>query len=453
MWRETKCLGQWSAGMSSGFLDAFRWPFISVSDLCTSWWFWGFCWRVVHILTGSSLDIRSPPSSRCSTAWPIRSCTASQAERVKPALQMCLLILRRTWKKEGQKERWIAKPTKCLQNDTVPITEAPFRTELSMDHLWSDHADVYIYIYIYICYITVKMPFVNSMGLASRLIRVQLFLFVQNNLFCCLILKICVSYHITSMYYLNYDHIGLEYKLVLCIASKVTMRYVSQYRCHDMIRITIQMSRYDTYHDTAVTIWYVSRYSCHDMIRITIQMSRYDTYHDTDVTIWYASRYTCHDMIRITIQMVTIWYASRYRCHDMIRITIQMSRYDTHHDTHVTIWYASRYRCHYMIRITIQMSRYDTHHDTDVTIWYVSRYRCHDMIRITIQMSRYDTYHNTDVTIWYVSRYGPSQIFMNVVKPLFILNTANYRAIANYRQSSSWPLHYERPPQLYHSII
>ncbi len=39
-------------------------------------------------------------------------------------------------------------------------------------------------------------PFVNSMGLASGLIRVQLFLAVQNHSFCYLILKIGVFYHI-----------------------------------------------------------------------------------------------------------------------------------------------------------------------------------------------------------------------------------------------------------------
>ncbi len=49
-------------------------------------------------------------------------------------------------------------------------------------------------------------PSVNSMGLASGLIRVQLFLAVQNCLFCCLILKIGVYYHIVFMYYLNCEH-------------------------------------------------------------------------------------------------------------------------------------------------------------------------------------------------------------------------------------------------------
>ncbi len=48
-------------------------------------------------------------------------------------------------------------------------------------------------------------PFVHSMGL----IRVQLFLAVQNSSFCCLILKIGVSYHIILMYDLNYDNTGM----------------------------------------------------------------------------------------------------------------------------------------------------------------------------------------------------------------------------------------------------
>ncbi len=51
--------------------------------------------------------------------------------------------------------------------------------------------------------------FVNSMGLASGLIGVQLFLAVQNSSFCCLILKIGAFYHIILMYYLNYKHNGL----------------------------------------------------------------------------------------------------------------------------------------------------------------------------------------------------------------------------------------------------
>ncbi len=48
-------------------------------------------------------------------------------------------------------------------------------------------------------------PFINSVGLASGLIHVQLFLAVQNSL----LLKICVSYDIILMYYLNYEHTGL----------------------------------------------------------------------------------------------------------------------------------------------------------------------------------------------------------------------------------------------------
>ncbi len=53
------------------------------------------------------------------------------------------------------------------------------------------------------------MAFVNSMSLASGLIRVQLFIAVQKSSFCCLILNICVSYDIILMYYLNYEHTGL----------------------------------------------------------------------------------------------------------------------------------------------------------------------------------------------------------------------------------------------------
>ncbi len=46
-------------------------------------------------------------------------------------------------------------------------------------------------------------------GLASGLIRLQLFLAEQNHSFCCLILQMGVSYHIILMYYLNYEHTGL----------------------------------------------------------------------------------------------------------------------------------------------------------------------------------------------------------------------------------------------------
>ncbi len=47
------------------------------------------------------------------------------------------------------------------------------------------------------------------MGLASHLIRIQLFLAVQNGLFCSLMLNMFVSYHIILMYYLYYEHTGL----------------------------------------------------------------------------------------------------------------------------------------------------------------------------------------------------------------------------------------------------
>ncbi len=193
-----------------------------------------FCFGPVHIMMVLRVLLESCPypnwlfiGYKVSTFLSMLNCLADPllycftSRTGQASASNVLLILRRTWKKEGQKERGLQN-NQMLANDTVPITEATFRTEFSTDHLWSDHADVYI------CYITVKMPFLNSMGLASRLIRVQLFLSVQNNLFCCLILKICVSYHITSMYYLNYDHTGLEYKLVLCIASKVTIWYVSR---------------------------------------------------------------------------------------------------------------------------------------------------------------------------------------------------------------------------------
>ncbi len=52
------------------------------------------------------------------------------------------------------------------------------------------------------------MDLFGFMGLASGLTHVQLFLAGQNSLFCCLILKIGVSYHIILMYYLNYEHTG-----------------------------------------------------------------------------------------------------------------------------------------------------------------------------------------------------------------------------------------------------
>ncbi len=55
-------------------------------------------------------------------------------------------------------------------------------------------------------FVAVKMS-KNSMGLLSGLIRIQLFLSVQNSSFCCLILKIGVPYHIFLMYYL--EHTGL----------------------------------------------------------------------------------------------------------------------------------------------------------------------------------------------------------------------------------------------------
>lgn len=50
------------------------------------------------------------------------------------------------------------------------------------------------------------------MGLASGVIRVQLFLPVQNSLFCCFIVQIGLSYHIIVMHYLYYEHTGLKHK-------------------------------------------------------------------------------------------------------------------------------------------------------------------------------------------------------------------------------------------------
>jgi len=52
-----------------------------------------------------------------------------------------------------------------------------------------------------------------------------------------------------------------------CIYSRAVHCQLS----HDTIHIPIQGSRYNTYPDTGVTIQYVSRYRGHDTIRITIQ--------------------------------------------------------------------------------------------------------------------------------------------------------------------------------------
>ncbi len=65
------------------------------------------------------------------------------------------------------------------------------------------------------------------MGLASGLIRIQLFLAVQNSLFCCLILKICVSYDIILMYYLNYEHTGSECKQLYRLLHVVILLFTA----------------------------------------------------------------------------------------------------------------------------------------------------------------------------------------------------------------------------------
>jgi len=109
----------------------------------------------------------------------------------------------------------------------------------------------------------------------------------------------------------------------LSIAKYFTIQYVSRYRGHDMIRIPIQGSRYDTYPDTGVTIPYVSRYRAHDTICIPIQGSRYNTYPHTELTIRYVSR---------------------YRAHDTICILIQGSRYDMYYDTVHTSLSASTFQ-------------------------------------------------------------------------------------------------------------
>ncbi len=45
--------------------------------------------------------------------------------------------------------------------------------------------------------------------LYSSLIHFQLFLYLHNHSFCCLILQMGVSYHIILMYNLNYEQTGL----------------------------------------------------------------------------------------------------------------------------------------------------------------------------------------------------------------------------------------------------
>ncbi len=49
--------------------------------------------------------------------------------------------------------------------------------------------------------IRIRAPFVNVMCLASGLIHFQIFLAVQNRLFCCLIFRTGVVYHIILMYF------------------------------------------------------------------------------------------------------------------------------------------------------------------------------------------------------------------------------------------------------------
>ncbi len=65
------------------------------------------------------------------------------------------------------------------------------------------------------------------MGLASGLIHVQLFLAVQNSLFCWLILKMCVSYDVILMYYLNYEHWFVVQTVLPFTARCCYSRYLS----------------------------------------------------------------------------------------------------------------------------------------------------------------------------------------------------------------------------------
>ena len=140
----------------------------------------------------------------------------------------------------------------------------------------------------------------------------------------------------------------------------LTTRYASRYRPH----YTIDISRYDTHHDTGLTIRYIS----HDTIRITIQASLYDRYLTIRITIQ-VSLYDRYITIRITIQV------SLYDRYLTMRITIQVSLYDRYltiritiqaslYDRYLTIRHAPRYRPHF----TIDISPHDTHHDTGLII-------------------------------------------------------------------------------------
>ena len=128
-----------------------------------------------------------------------------------------------------------------------------------------------------------------------------------------------------------------------------------------------QISRCDTYRDTWVTMRYVSRYLGHNVIRIVVLGSQCDTYRDT----W-----------------VTMRYVSRYLGHNAIRIVVLGSQCDTYRGTWVTMRYVSRYFGHNVIRIAVLGLQCDTYRGTWVTLRYVSRYLGHNAIRIAVFVYR-----------------------------------------------------------------
>ena len=145
--------------------------------------------------------------------------------------------------------------------------------------------------------------------------------------------KICIQYILKHFFTGNRDtnthtvaglvNGVLHFWNALIELQKKIIRYTNraeyQWWSCDTMRITIQGSRYDAYHDTGFTIRCVSRYRVHDTMRITIQGSRYDAYHDTGFTI--------HDTILsdwVGAKAEYQWWSCNTIC-----ITIQNSQYDT----------------------------------------------------------------------------------------------------------------------------
>lgn len=89
-----------------------------------------------------------------------------------------------------------------------------------------------------------------------------------------------------------------------------------------MIQITIQRWGYDSNHDSGFTIRFDSQFRVHDTIRIMVRFksrfkSRYDSNHNSEFTMWFESRFRVHNLIDSEF---TRRFDSRFRVHVVVAL-------------------------------------------------------------------------------------------------------------------------------------